>query len=64
MARPSPAPAPRLRLITVQYTLRNGARGTLPCIAHHTADAICMALDTYGEQLRTCSARTPTPPAA
>lgn len=64
MARPSTAPAQPLRLITVRYTLRNGARGTLPCLAQRTADAICMAIDTYGQQLRTCSARAGTHPQA
>lgn len=39
------------------YTLRNGTRGVLSVIAHKSCDAILMAIDTFGDQLRTCSAR-------
>lgn len=46
-----------MRAFTVVYTLRNGATGTLPCLARCTTDAILMALDTFGATLRTCSAR-------
>lgn len=46
-----------MRAITVAYTLRNGIKGTMPCLARCTADAITMALDAFGTTLRTCSAR-------
>jgi len=46
-----------MRAITLHYTLRNGASGTLLCLARSSADAILQALDTFGDQLRVCSAR-------
>jgi hypothetical protein len=46
-----------VRLILITYTLRNGARGTLHCIASSTTEAVLLALDTFGNSLRTCAAR-------
>jgi hypothetical protein len=46
-----------MRAVTLHYTLRNGHRGTLVCIARSSADAILQALDVFGAQLRACSAR-------
>lgn len=46
-----------MRAITLHYTLRNGHRGTVLCVARSTAGAIVQALEIFGEQLRTCSAR-------
>lgn len=46
-----------MRAITLIYVLRDGRRGTLPCIARCTADAIGLALDHFGDQLACCSAR-------
>lgn len=45
-----------MRLITLAYTLRNGHRGTLTCVASSTTAAILMAIDTFGASLRTASA--------
>lgn len=39
------------------YILRNGTRGVLSVIARNSCEAIVIALDTFGVQLRTCSAR-------
>lgn len=47
-----------MHLITLAYTLRNGHRGTLTCLAASTTAAILVALDTFGDSLRTASART------
>jgi len=49
--------APIARRFLARYTLRNGASGTLDVIASHSCDAIVIALDLFGEALRTCSAR-------
>ena len=46
-----------IRLYAAKYTLRNGASGVLHLVARHTFDAIVMAQDIFGLQLRTCSAR-------
>ncbi len=46
-----------MRPITLAYTLRNSQRGTLTCLAGSTTAAILVALDTFGMQLRTASAR-------
>ncbi len=46
-----------MRAVTVRYTLRNGHRGSLLCVAASTADAILQVLQIFGAQLRTCSAR-------
>lgn len=46
-----------MRIILITYTLRNGARGTLHCIASSTTDALVIALDMFGAALRTCAAR-------
>lgn len=40
-----------------RYTLRNGAVGVLTLLASSSCGAILIAIDTFGEQLRTCSAR-------
>ena len=46
-----------MRAITLTYTLRNGHRGVLLCVASNAAGAVVLALDLFGQQLRTCSAR-------
>lgn len=46
-----------MHLIRLTYILRNGARGTLECLCRGTADAVCIAIDTFGDRLRTCSAK-------
>ncbi|WP_157604322.1 hypothetical protein [Rhizobacter sp. Root1221] len=43
------------RLFLAKYTLRNGARGTLHVIATCSCDAVVVAIDTFGGNLRTCS---------
>jgi hypothetical protein len=45
------------RHIRVKYTLCNGSRGTLDVIAASTCDGIDIALELFGDRLRTCSAR-------
>lgn len=50
-----------MRAITLTYTLRNGHRGTLVCVASSTAAAILIALDVFGPSLRTCGARGARP---
>jgi hypothetical protein len=40
-----------------RYTLRNGVRGVLHVVAACSCDAIVTVLDTFGESLRSCSAR-------
>lgn len=45
-----------MRAITLRYTLRNGHRGTLLCVACSTVGAVLQAIDVFGDQLRTCSA--------
>lgn len=40
-----------------RYTLRNGVQGVLTLIAGSSCAAILIAIDTFGEQLRCCSAR-------
>lgn len=40
-----------------RYTLRNGARGVLHVLALCSCDVVVVALDTFGEALRTCSVR-------
>ena len=47
-------------VISVRYTLRNGARGTLSMIAASTTAAIVCALDLFGDRLRTASASSAT----
>ena len=47
-----------MRLITLAYTLRNGHRGTLTCLAASTTAAILVAIDTFGASLRSASARS------
>lgn len=42
---------------TLRYTLRNGTRGVLTMLSDSSASAIVQAMDLFGEQLRTCSAR-------
>lgn len=49
-------PARPLRLILLRYTLRNGARGTLHCIASSTSAALVQLLDQFGADVRCCSA--------
>ena len=46
-----------VRLYRAAYTLRNGTRGVLHVLARNTCGAVVIAIDTFGEQLRTCSAR-------
>lgn len=46
-----------MKLYRTAYTLRNGARGVLHVIAACSCDAIVTAMDTFGDALRTCSAR-------
>lgn len=46
-----------MRAITLLYTLRNGHRGTLTCVASSTTGAILIALAIFGAQMRTCSAK-------
>lgn len=46
-----------MRHFIAAYTLRNGTRGTLPVIARTSCDAILLALDTFGHELRRCSVR-------
>lgn len=46
-----------MRLYLARYTLRNGTRGVLHVIADSSAGAIVTALDVFGWQMRTCSAR-------
>ena len=50
-----------MTLYLAAYTLRNGTRGMLHVIARNTCDAIVCAIDAFGEQLRTCSARPAAP---
>jgi hypothetical protein len=45
------------RHILVRYTLCNGTRGTLDVIAASSCDGIEIALELFGDALRTCSAR-------
>lgn len=45
-----------MRAITLRYTLRNGHRGTLLCLACSTVGAVLQAIDAFGDQLRSCSA--------
>ena len=40
-----------------RYTLRNGARGVLHVIATSSCHAVIVAIDTFGDALRTCSVR-------
>lgn len=49
--------AARTRTVALRYVLRDGTRGTLHCLAASTADAVLLALATWGAALRTCSAR-------
>ena len=51
-----------MRVITLAYTLRNGHRGTLTCVARNTAAAVVLALDVFGETLRSASARPTNQP--
>lgn len=46
-----------VRTYLARYTLRDGARGVLHVIAACSCDAVITAIDTFGEQLRTCSVR-------
>ena len=46
-----------MRTFLARYTLRNGARGVLHVIAACSCDAVVTAIDTFGEQLRTCSVK-------
>jgi hypothetical protein len=46
-----------MRHIHLSYTLRDGTRGHLPCIAATSADAVLQALQRFGDDLRACSAR-------
>lgn len=46
-----------MRTFLARYTLRNGARGVLHVIALCSCDAVLRAIDTFGDQLRTCSVR-------
>lgn len=48
----------RPRLFHVEYTLRNGADGTLDVIGTDFFDAIDVALDLFGDALRSCSVST------
>lgn len=45
-----------LRAFSARYTLRNGTAGVLTLLAHSSCAAILIAIDTFGTQLRTCSA--------
>jgi hypothetical protein len=47
----------RLLRVAVRYVLADGRRGTLLGLQRSTADAVLLALDTWGAALRTCSAR-------
>lgn len=52
------APQPtRRRAFTLAYRLRNGTAGTLTTLADCSCSAITQAIDLFGEQLRSCSAR-------
>ncbi len=46
-----------MRAVIVTYTLRSGQRGRLNCMAPTTSDALLLAINTFGEALRTASAR-------
>lgn len=46
-----------MKTYLARYTLRNGVRGTLTIIATSSCAAILTTLDTFGEQVRCCSAR-------
>lgn len=56
---PRPAMAHMAHYAAV-YTLRNGTRGVLDLIASSSCAAILTALDTFGDALRSCSARRAT----
>lgn len=45
------------RNFVARYTLQDGTQGVLRVIAHCSCDALVIAIDTFGDQLRTCSAR-------
>lgn len=46
-----------MRMIELRYTLRGGSRGRLMCMSRSTTDAVVIALELWGDALRTCSAR-------
>lgn len=46
-----------MRAFLLRYALRNGTRGELTVIERSSCAAIVQALDTFGEALRSCSAR-------
>lgn len=46
-----------MRAFTMHYTLRNGESGTLVCLARSSSEAILKVMDTFGSQLRACSAK-------
>jgi len=46
-----------MHLIRLTYTLRNGVRGTLECLCRSTTEAVCIAIDTFGDRLRAASAK-------
>lgn len=51
---------PHVRRFRARYFLANGQRGTLLLIAGHSCDAVCIALDLFGESLRRVSVRPAT----
>ena len=46
-----------MKTYLTRYTLRNGTAGVLTLIAASSCAAILIAIDLFGEQLRTCSSR-------
>lgn len=46
-----------MRTYLARCTLRNGARTTLHVLATSSCAAILVAIDTFGETLRTCSCK-------
>ena len=50
-----------MKAIRATYTLRDGTCGVLHVLARNTCDGVLCAIDAFGEQLHTCSARTAAP---
>ena len=46
-----------MRAFTLHYTLRNGQTGSLVVLAGSSSEAILKVMDTFGRQLRACSAK-------
>jgi hypothetical protein len=46
-----------MRAVIVSFRLRTGQHGRLHCLARSTCDGVLIALDLFGPELRSASAR-------